>query len=63
MAESAADLLQVEQEAHFARKGAAQKGGFRPPPPRQFAVTGSLSLEERKKKVAELKSRTTWGFL
>ncbi|CAE7892444.1 RE1 [Symbiodinium sp. KB8] len=59
VAESAASLLQVEQEAHFARKGAAQKGGFRPPPPRQFAVTGSLNLEERKKKVAELKSRTT----
>ena len=56
----AADVLQAEQEAYFAKKGAAGKGkGFRQPPPRQFQVSGSLSLEERRAKVAALKSRTT----
>ena len=60
-AEAAAELLQLEQEAFFVKKGAAQKGkGFRgPQAPRQFAVSGSLSLEERKAKIATLKSRTT----
>ena len=58
-AEHAAELVQAEQEAYMARKGAAGKGGFRPPPARQFAVSGSLSLEERRQKVADLKSRTT----
>ncbi|CAE7949958.1 unnamed protein product, partial [Symbiodinium sp. KB8] len=53
VAESAADLLQIEQGAH--KKGT----GIRPPAPRQFSVTGSLSLEERKKRVADLKARTT----
>ena len=60
VAEYAADVLQPEQEAYFARKGAAGKGkGFRQPPARQFQVTGSLSLEERRAKVAALKARTT----
>ena len=55
-----ADVLQAEQEAFFAKKGAAGKGkGFRPLPARQFQVTGSLSLEERRTKVAALKARTT----
>eukprot|EP00435_Cladocopium_sp_Y103_P075102 s182_g54.t1 len=61
-AEAAAEVLQAEQEAYFVKKGAAQKGkGFRGPPsaPRHFAVSGSLSLEERKAKIASLKSRTT----
>ena len=54
------DVMQAEQEAYFAKKGAAGKGkGFRHPPPRQFQVSGSLSLEERRAKVAALKSRTT----
>ena len=60
LAEYAADVMQAEQEAYFARKGAASKGkGFRQPPSRQFHVTGSLSLEERRAKVAALKARTT----
>ena len=60
-AEAAAELLQIEQEAFFVKKGAAQKGkGFRgPAAPRQFSVSGSLSLEERKAKIATLKARTT----
>ena len=59
-AEYAADVMQAEQEAYFAKKGAAGKGkGFRQPPARQFQVTGSLSLEERRAKVAALKARTT----
>ena len=44
------------------QEGAAEKGkSFRGPPsaPRHFAVSGSLSLEERKAKIASLKSRTT----
>ena len=58
-AEAAAEVLQAEQEAYFVKKGAAQKGkGFRVPPsgPKHFSVSGSLSLEERKAKIASLKS-------
>ena len=61
-AEAAAEVLQIEMEAYFVRKEAHQKGkGFRPPPagPRQFEVSGSLSLEERRAKIASLKAKTT----
>ena len=56
-AEAAAEVLQAEQEAYFVKKGAAQKG--KGSGPKHFAVSGSLSLEERKAKIASLKSRTT----
>ena len=52
-------VMQAEQEAYFAKKGAGKGKGFRQPPARQFQVTGSLSLEERRAKVAALKARTT----
>ena len=60
-AEYTADILQAEAEAFYAKKGAASSkgGGFRPPSQRQFQVSGSLSLEERRQKIASLKSRTT----
>ncbi|CAE7415150.1 RE1 [Symbiodinium microadriaticum] len=57
-AEYAADVLQAESEAFFARKQAHAKGhtGFRG---RQFEVHGELSLEERRSRVNALKARTS----
>ena len=57
--EWAADVLQAESEAYFARQGAKGGGhkGFMPR--RDFSVHGALTFEERKSKVQEMKQKTT----
>ena len=53
----AAEAIQLEAEAYFVRNHAKGKGhsGF---PPKQFEVSGQLSLQEKKARLQQLKSRT-----
>ena len=53
----AAEAIQLEAEAYFVRNQAKGKGhsGF---PSKQFEVSGSLSLQEKKARLQQLKSRT-----
>ena len=68
--EYAAEIIQTEREAFFARhrafkkgfKGSKGKGSGKsstPPSSRHFDVQGQLSLSERQQRVQSLKSRTT----
>ena len=56
--DTAADIIQADAEAYWAKKGAQQKGqkGFKPPP---FEISGSFSLDEKRAKLQQLKARTT----
>ncbi|CAE7562382.1 RE1 [Symbiodinium sp. CCMP2592] len=58
--EFASDVIQAEQEAYFARKGAATKGhgGFRKGNP-PFEISGSISLDDKRARLRALKARTT----
>ena len=53
----AAEAIQLEAEAYFVRSHAKGKGhhGF---PPKQFEVSGQLSLQEKRARLQQLKSRT-----
>ena len=59
-AEYAAEVLQAEAEAYFLRSKAGQSGhhGFGGGAARQFQVQGHLTMEERKARVQQLKSKT-----
>ena len=60
--EHAADILQAEAEAYHARLRAAETGhyGFwSKGQGRQFQVSGSLSLEEKKQRIQALKAKST----
>ena len=60
MSEYAAEVLQAEAEAYFLRSKAGQSGhhGFGGGAARQFQVQGHLTMEERKARVQQLKSKT-----
>ncbi|CAE7370648.1 TY4B-J, partial [Symbiodinium sp. CCMP2456] len=59
--EFASDLIQSEQDAYFARKGAQQKGhgGFAKNNAPPFEISGSISLDDKRARLRALKARTT----
>ena len=57
----ASELIQSEQDAYFARKGAQSKGhgGFSKINAPPFEISGSISLDDKRARLRELKARTT----
>ncbi|CAE7561028.1 RE2 [Symbiodinium necroappetens] len=59
--EFASELIQSEQDAYYARKGASHKGhgGFNKASPPPFEISGSISLDDKRARLRALKARTT----
>ena len=59
--EFASELIQAEQDAYYARKGASQKGhgGFSKGNAPPFEISGSISLDDKRARLRALKARTT----
>ena len=57
----ASELIQSEQDAYFARKGAQSKGhgGFSKINAPPFETSGSISLDDKRARLRALKARTT----
>ncbi|CAE7536321.1 RE2 [Symbiodinium microadriaticum] len=57
----ASELIQSEQDAYYARKGASHKGhgGFNKASPPPFEISGSISLDDKRARLRALKARTT----
>lgn len=58
-AEYAAEIIQAESEAYYLRSRAAGSGHMGFNAQKQYSVKGSLTLEERKARINNLKSKTT----
>ncbi|CAE7224139.1 RE2, partial [Symbiodinium sp. CCMP2456] len=61
--EFASDLIQSEQDAYFARKGAQQKGhgGFAKNNAPPFEISGSISLDDKRARLRALKGKSKKG--
>eukprot|EP00439_Symbiodinium_sp_Y106_P072384 s1237_g13.t1 len=59
--EFASEIIQAEQDAYYARKGASTKGhgGFQKGATPPFEISGQISLDDKRERLRALKARTT----